>query len=133
MVLRGRKLGSFLQGNMVTALEQIRLRMPSKSGKDELVGLHRAPVKHGYTGEMPERVFLQQITEEFPCGAVDDQAEASFLLIMIGEDDHTLVEVGVGEARMSNQEAACEAGRGGRRFAHTGKNTRNMTIVERCP
>jgi hypothetical protein len=118
VVLRDRELLGFLQGNVVTALQDARLRVPPKSGEEQLIGLDRSALQHGHAGELAERLVLQEIAHELAGGPIEDQAEAAIFHIVIREHDDSPMKVRVHHAGVSYEKTARQSG-SNNRFTHS--------------
>lgn len=54
----------FLQGNVMPAFDEAFLRIPSKCCEKHFIRLHRPAVEHRHPRKLPERLVLQQFTDQ---------------------------------------------------------------------
>ena len=128
VVLGGGEPLRFLDRNMVSALDELRLWTPAEGGEDEMLAFNGASVKDGDAREAAERFIGEEIAHHLAGRAVENQADTAIPGAVVGQNEDSLEKVWIREARVGNEETARQAGRRGFRFAHTGRILRNLRV-----
>ena len=100
----------FLQPEMMAACDSLRLGMPLKRGKNELIDRDRPPEEHGDSGERAKLLPGQDVGHAPACQPIHRQAKGTFFGIVRGEKEDRPAKIRVDQARMRNEQRAREAG-----------------------
>lgn len=85
---------------------------PPEGGKSELVAGDRPAIVNGKLAERGEFLLVEEVTDDFTSGLVQDEAEGSLVRMVLGKQDDGAVEGAVAQRGVRQKQLALELDRG---------------------